>query len=107
MCDDYFVLIFYYYFILLTDISFCLKNGETALHIAVWKGFEQIVKILVEHGSNVDLQNAVFIFFFDFDFFHFSFSCCIIFILFCSFFNNFLFVKVWKDHSSHGCLERF
>ena len=49
-----------------------LKYGRTALHLAAPKGFEQIVKILVEHGSNVDLQDQVFIFFF---WFWFSFFC--------------------------------
>ena len=36
----------------------------TALHYAVRQRFEQIVKILVEHGSNMDLQDRVLIFFF-------------------------------------------
>ena len=43
----------------------------TALHIAAWKGSEQIVKILIEHGSNVNLQNKVFIFIFIFSFLYF------------------------------------
>ena len=61
---------------------FLLKDGWTALHFAACYGFEQIVKILVEHGSNVDLQEQVLIFFFfdfDFDFFvflHFFICCC-------------------------------
>ena len=39
----------------------------TALHYAAsFDGFEQVVKILIEHGSNVKLQNSVLIFFFDF-----------------------------------------
>ena len=41
-----------------------LKGGWTALHYAADKGFEQIVKILVEHGSNVDLQDRVVLIFF-------------------------------------------
>ena len=36
----------------------------TALHFAAFKGFEEIVKILVEHGANVNLQTTVLIFFF-------------------------------------------
>ena len=40
------------------------KWGWTALHLAAQKGFEEIVKILLEHGSNVDLQNNVLIFIF-------------------------------------------
>ena len=43
---------------------FLLKYGMIALHYAAEKGFEQIVKFLVEHGSNVNLQGEkVFIFF--------------------------------------------
>ena len=102
-----------------------LKFGLTALHSAALSGFEQIVKILVEHGSNIHIQNEVFVFFFfDFDFYFFVFSCfficccgfivglfhvdcewlgCVIFILFYSFSNNFLFVKVWNDRSSLCC----
>ena len=46
--------------------------------MAAWKGFEQIVKILVEHGSNVHLQNTVFIFFLILIFFisYFLICCC-------------------------------
>ena len=66
----------------------------TALHRAAWHPFEQIVKILIEHGSNVDLQTTVLIFFF---LFHFDFY----FLLF--FFEQLLFVKAWIDRSSHRC----
>ena len=81
-----------------------LKIGWTALHLAADKGFEQIVKILVEHGSDVHLQTSVFIFFFFLFSLFFDFSyifdllfwfivgclmlivvsrlCCVIFILF-------------------------
>ena len=38
----------------------------TPLHLAADKGFEEIVKILLEHGSNIDLQNQVLIFSFSF-----------------------------------------
>ena len=42
-----------------------VKNGATALHFATSKGFEQVIKILVEHRSNIiDLQDKVFIFLF-------------------------------------------
>ena len=54
--------IFCFVFILLTN-SFFLKYRITALHKAAEKGSEAIVKLLVEHGSNVDLQNYVLIFF--------------------------------------------
>ena len=42
---------------------FLLKFGKTALHFAALNGFEQIVKILVEHGSNVHLQDQVSFFY--------------------------------------------
>ena len=45
---------------------FLLKDGVTALHSAAFKGFEQIVKILIEHGSNFHCQTKVFIFIFIF-----------------------------------------
>ena len=50
----------------------------TALHKGAHKGFEQIVKILLEHGSNVNLQDQVFIFFFFFLLFFtfFYLFCC-------------------------------
>ena len=51
---------------------FLLKNGWTALHYAADRGFEQIVKILVEHRSNINIQTKVFIFFF----FLKIFFCC-------------------------------
>ena len=41
-----------------------VKDGKTALHYAAEKGFEEIVKFVLEHGSNVDLQDQVLIFFF-------------------------------------------
>ena len=51
---------------------FLLKYGGTALHLAALRGFEQIVKILLKHGSNVDLQKKVLIFFFFLIFFFIS-----------------------------------
>ena len=80
--------IFILFFFFLTTF-FLLKYGMTALHRAAGLGFEQIVKILVEHGSNLDLQTSVLIFIFIiFLFFSHFFVvlCCVIFILFCSFF---------------------
>ena len=117
--------IFDFVFILFLTTFFLLKGGWTVLHLAAARGFEQIVKILVEHGSNVNLQTSVLIFFF-LDFFiylficfsHFFICCCgfivgyfllivngwaVIFILFLFFFNNFLFVKEWNDCSSLCC----
>ena len=57
-CDLYFV------FILFLTTFFLLKNGETALYKAASNGFEQTVKILIEHGSNVNIGDKVFILFF-------------------------------------------
>ena len=35
---------------------------KTALHLVAYFGFYEIVKILIEHGSNVNLQDQVLIF---------------------------------------------
>ena len=56
----------YFVFILFLTTFFLLKYGGTALHLAAEEGFEQIVKILIEHRSNINIQNKVFIFFFFF-----------------------------------------
>ena len=61
--------IFAFVFILFLTTFFLLKNGMTALHLAAFNGFEQIVKILIEHGANVHLQDQLVFFFFDFHFF--------------------------------------
>ena len=45
---------------------FLLKDGMTALHIAASRGFEEVVKILIEHRSNINIQSKVFFFFFFF-----------------------------------------
>ena len=58
-----------------------LKFGWTPLHFAAAKGFEQIVKIFIEHHANVNIQNQVFSFFFFFLIFFF-FPFCFIFVLF-------------------------
>ena len=59
------------------------------LHYAAERGHEEIVKILVEHGSNMDFQDRVLIFFF------FSFLLCYGFdVLFYSFFFNFFLLSV-------------
>ena len=50
---------FLFYFLFLKFFLFLLKDGETALHFAALKGFEQTVKILLEHGSNILLQDKV------------------------------------------------
>ena len=65
---------FFLFCFVLFFIFFFVKLG-TPLHLAVFKGYEEIVKFLIEHGSNVDLQDKVFVFFsFFFDlFFHFYF----------------------------------
>ena len=76
-CVVIFILFLFFFF----NNFFLLKYGWTALYTAAVKGFEQIVKFLVEHGSNVDLQTKVFIFFFFlisffFVFSHFFICCC-------------------------------
>ena len=45
---------------------FFFKFRWSPLHRAAKNGFEQIVKLLIEHGANVNLQNHVFSFFFGF-----------------------------------------
>ena len=57
---------FLFLFFFLTQLFFLLKNGMTALHYAVKEGFEQIVKILIEHRFNINIQNKVFFFIFFF-----------------------------------------
>ena len=54
--------------VLIFTTFFLLKYGKTALHIAAWEGFEEIVKILIEHRSNINIQDKVLIFFFFFSF---------------------------------------
>ena len=44
----------------------------TALHLAASKNFEEIMKILIEYGSSIDIQTKVLIFFL-FWFFSFPF----------------------------------
>ena len=105
-------MIFILFLFFFLTIFFLLKDGDTALHLAAWKGFEQVVKSLVEHRSNGDLQNEVYIFFFlififiSFDFSHFFYlllwfildfyfmlivNGCVIFILFLLFFKQLSF----------------
>ena len=61
LCSDGYVLRL---FLLLKTSSFVKKDGITALHRATFGGFEGVVKVLLEHGSNVDLQTTVSISFF-------------------------------------------
>ena len=55
-----------------------VKCGQTAFHFAAFNGYEETVKILIEHRPDVDLQDDVLIslilFFFSFCFF--KFTCC-------------------------------
>ena len=85
LCDIYLFCFYSFFF----TTFFLLKGGWTALHFAASKGFEQVVRVLLEHGSNVDLQDQVLIFI--------LFLCCCCFSLvvsdeinFGSFFNFFL-----------------
>ena len=55
MCGDLF-----YSFLKLLFV----KHQNTPLHYAAGEGFKEIVKVLIEHGSEIDLQNKVLIFFF-------------------------------------------
>ena len=73
---------FVFYF--LRILFFFLKAGWTPLHKAAEKGFEEIVKLFIEHHANVNIQNKVFSFFFFFDVFFpylFHFLICFFFIL--------------------------
>ena len=72
-CEWLCVVIFILFLFFFLTISFCLKYGMTALHYAAFNGFEQIVKILVEHRSNINIQDKVFFFFF---FFFLISLCC-------------------------------
>ena len=55
LCDIYFCFVLF-----LTSSLF--KYGETALHFTAQEGFEEIVKILIEHRSNINIRTKVFIF---------------------------------------------
>ena len=56
------------------------QQGRTPLHWAAYIGFEESVKILVEHGSNINLQDQVLIF----SFYLFSHFYLLFFIVSCS-----------------------
>ena len=96
-CEWLSCVIFDFVFILFLTTFFLLKYGMTALHRAAGLGFEQIVKILVEHGSNVDLQTSVLIFIFIYFFVFFSFLCCVmlcdIYFVFVLFLTTFFLLK--------------
>ena len=51
-------------FSFLSFVFIFVQYGMTTLHKAAEKGFEESVKLLIEHGSKVDLQDQVLIFFF-------------------------------------------
>ena len=57
-------------FLFLTFL-FIFKDGDTPLHMAAFHGFEEIVKIFIEHGANVNIQNKVFFLIFCFIIFFF------------------------------------
>ena len=71
-------------FVCFLSLFLFVQNGWSALHFALHFDIEddlnEIVKILVENGANVDLQNHVF----SFSFFFFSLSlsllCCCLFV---------------------------
>ena len=69
------------FFFFLKKLLF-VQDRKTVLHLAAEHGFEEIVKVLLEHGSDVDLQDKVFSFFslslflsFLFDFFMIGVVC--------------------------------
>ena len=75
-----FCVLFFFKTLFFFEIFF-VKFGFTPLHRAAEEGFEQIVKILIEHCTNVNLQNQVFSFFFFFFLLFVSFLFCV-FLLF-------------------------
>ena len=89
-----FVFSFNNFSFLLTTFFF-VKIGKTALHNAASNGFEEIVKILVEYGSNINIQTTVLIFFFDFLKKYF----CYHFLLVGSFSNFLFFLLGWENSS--------
>ena len=40
-------------------IHHILQSGSTPLHMASWKGHKEVVNILLEAGSNRNIQNSV------------------------------------------------
>ena len=71
---------------------FFVKSGWIALHYAAKKGSKEIVEILIEHGSNVNLQNKVLFFSL------FLFSFCYHFLLLNCDFLTFLFLLLgWQN----------
>ena len=78
-----FLFLFLFFYFLIFFFFFYQKNGRTPLSIAAERGFEEVVKILIEYGSNIDLQDKVFIFFFFLSIFSF-FICCLFFKIGCS-----------------------
>ena len=88
----------------LLTFFFFFKTGWTPLHTAASKGLEEIVKIFIGHGANVNIQNQVF-----FSSFLLGFLCFYLLIFFiCGvllkektffFLNFFLFLLEWS-HST-------
>ena len=50
-----FLFLFLFHFFIFLNV----KNGVTPLYIAAFKGYEQIVEILLEKGANVDFATEV------------------------------------------------
>ena len=57
---------------------FLLKDGKTPLHCAAENYSEEVMKILVDHGANPDIRDAVLIL----SFFFWSFCLLIVLFLF-------------------------
>ena len=86
----FFFFSFFFFFSSLFSFLFSLqKDGGTPLFIAVCRGFEQIVQILLGRGANPDLAMVFFLFFFVFCFLFFVF--CFLFFVFCFLFLIFDF----------------
>ena len=43
----------------MTVVKFALQNGETALHKAALKGYVEVARTLVNHGSAADIRDKV------------------------------------------------
>ena len=77
--------LFFFLKILFFFEIFFFKGGWTPLHVAAVKGFEEIIKIFIEHRANVNIQNNVpsFSFFFNIFFFPFFHFISFLFFHFC------------------------
>ncbi|XP_055304811.1 26S proteasome non-ATPase regulatory subunit 10-like [Sitodiplosis mosellana] len=40
------------------NVNFKDEKGRTPLHVAAWRGRDEMVKILIDHGANVNFKDA-------------------------------------------------